>query len=144
MPAPFNNFGASVNYTRLLMNPSSIVMANGSSREMPSLMESPRSMFNASLLWGSGPFSGQISYNRTDRTLISLSSTNRAQDVYYKANGYVDAQFKYMPSKQLSFVVQGKNLGNTRRVRVTGTDQQLLNQEINNGRSFYAGVAMAY
>jgi len=144
LPAPFNNFGASVNYTRLLMNPSSIVMANGSSREMPSLMESPRSMFNASLLWGSGPFSGQISYNRTDRTLISLSSTNRAQDVYYKANGYVDAQFKYMPSKQLSFVVQGKNLGNTRRVRVTGTDQQLLNQEINNGRSFYAGVAMAY
>ncbi|MET0265390.1 MAG: TonB-dependent receptor [Duganella sp.] len=144
LPPPFNNFGASVNLTRLLMNPSSIVMANGSSRQMPSLMESPKSMFNASLLWGSGPFSGQVSYNRTGKTLISLSSTNQAQDVYYKANGYVDAQFKYFPSRQLSFVVQGKNLGNTRRVRVTGTDQQLLNQEINNGRSFYAGVAVVY
>lgn len=144
LPAPFNNFGASVNLTRLLMNPSSIVMANGSSRQMPSLMESPKSMFNASLLWGSGPFSGQVSYNRTSKTLISLSSTNQAQDVYYKANGYVDAQFKYLPSRQLSFVVQGKNLGNTRRVRVTGSNQQLLNQEINNGRSFYAGVAVVY
>nr|WP_315222663.1 TonB-dependent receptor [uncultured Duganella sp.] len=144
LPAPFNNFGASVNYTRLLMRPSSIVMADRSAREMPSLMESPKSMLNASLLWGSGPFSGQLSYNWTDRTLISLSSTNAAQDVYYKANGYVDAQFKYMPSKQVSFVFQGKNLGNTRRVRVTGTDQQLLNQEINNGRGFYAGVTMAY
>jgi len=144
LPAPFNNFGASFNYTRLLMNPSSIVMANGTSRQMPSLMESPKSMLNASLLWGSGPLSGQLSYNRTDKTLIALSSTNAAQDVYYQASGYVDAQFKYMPSKQLAFIFQAKNLGNTRRVRVTGSEQQLLNQEINNGRSFYAGVTMAY
>ena len=144
LPAPFNNFGASANYTRLFMRPSSIVMANRASREMPGLMESPKSMFNASLLWGDGPFSSQLSYNWTDKTLISLSSTNAAQDVYYKASGYVDAQLKYAPSKQLSFVLQGKNLGNTRRVRVTGTDQQLLNQEINNGRSFYAGMAVLY
>lgn len=144
LPAPFNNFGASVNYTRLLMRPSSIVMADRSSRDMPSLMESPKAMLNASLLWGDGPFSAQLSYNWTDKTLISLSSTNAAQDVYYKASGYTDAQFKYMPSKQVALVLQAKNLGNTRRMRVTGTDQQLLNQEINNGRSFYAGVTMAY
>lgn len=144
LPAPFNNFGASLNYTRLLMRPSSIVMADRSSRDMPSLMESPKSMLNASLLWGSGPFSGQLSCNWTGKTLISLSSTSAAQDVYYKASAYVDAQFKYAPSKQVAFVLQGKNLGNTRRVRVTGVDQQLLNQEINNGRGFYAGVTMAY
>lgn len=144
LPAPWNNVGASFNYTRLLMNPSNVTMTDGSPRTMPSLMESPRSICNVSLLWGSGPLSAQLSYNWSGKTLITLSTTNPAQDIYYDAAGYVDMQLRYSASKKLAFVVQSKNLGNTRRVRVTGLAQQLLNQEIENGRALYAGLTFAY
>lgn len=144
LPAPWNQFGASFNYTHLLMDPSNVTMTNGTVRAMPSLMESPRDIGNASLLWGSGPLSAQLSYNWSGKTLIALSTTNPAQDVYYDAAGYVDMQLRYSVSKKLAFVLQGKNLGNTRRVRVTGPSQQLLNQEIENGRALYAGMTFAY
>ena len=85
-----------------------------------------------------------MSYNWSAKTLITLSTTNAAQDVYYKAAGYIDAQFRYSPNKRFAIIVQGKNLDNTRRVRVTGSQQQLLNQEINNGRALYAGMTFAY
>jgi TonB-dependent receptor len=144
LPAPWNDFGAAFNYTRLLMDPASVTMADRSVRAMPSLMESPRTVANASLLWGSGPYSAQLSYNWSGKTLITLSTANAAQDVYYAAAGYIDMQLRFSSSKKLAFVIQGKNLGNTRRVRVTGTAQQLLNQEINNGRALYAGMTFAY
>lgn len=143
LPAPFNQFGATFNLTLLDMNPSSITMGNGTQRQMPSLMESPKSMLNASLLWGTGPYSAQLSYNRTGKTLITLSTTNAAQDVYYKALGTVDAQFAYRYDRHMAFVLQGKNVLNARPTRVTGPGQSLLNQEIDNGRAFFLGMTYA-
>ena len=143
LPAPFNQFGTTFNLMLLAMNPATITMSDGSQRQMPSLMESPRSVANASLLWGSGPLSAQLAYNWTNKTLITLSTTNSAQDVYYKAMGTADAQFAYQLDKRTTFRLQAKNFTNARPTRVTGPNQGLLNQEIDNGRAFFAGVSYA-
>ncbi len=143
LPAPFDQFGATFNLMLLSMHPSTITMGDGSRRQMPSLMESPKSVANLSLLWGGGPFSAQLAYNWTNKTLITLSTTNAAQDVYYKAMGTADAQFAYQLDKRTTFRLQAKNFTNTRPTRVTGPNQGLLNQEIDNGRAFFAGVSYA-
>ena len=59
-PAPFRNFGASFNYTHMWMDPSSVMMSDRSQRQMPRLMESPKSVLNASLLWGGRPIQRPI------------------------------------------------------------------------------------
>lgn len=143
LPWPFNQFGATFNLTLLDMTPSLITMGNGARRRMPSLMESPKSMMNTSLMWGNGPVGAQLSYNRTGKTLITLSTTNSAQDVYYAALGTFDAQLSYRFSQRLGFLVQGKNLTDTKPTRVTGPNQGLLNQQIENGRAFFVGTTYA-
>lgn len=143
LPAPLNQFGASTNLTLLSMNPSTITMSDGRQRQMPSLMESPNMVLNASLLWGTGPLSAQLSYNRTGRTLISLSTSSAVQDVYYGSLGTVDAQLAYRPIGQMAVVLQAKNLTGARPRRVTGPSQGLLNQEIDNGRALFLGVTYA-
>ena len=125
------------------MSPATITMANGSQRQMPSLMESPSAVANMSLLWGSGPFSAQVAYNWTDKTLITLSSTNSAQDVYYKAMGTTDGQLAYRLDKHTTFMLQARNVTDARPTRVTGPNQSLLNQQIDNGRAYFAGVTYA-
>ncbi|MFZ6760452.1 TonB-dependent receptor [Undibacterium sp. Ji50W] len=143
LPAPFNQFGASVNYTIMDMNPSAVTMQNKTQRQMPALLESAKSTANASLLWGNGAISAQLSYNWTGPTLITLSTTNAAQDVYYKAFGTFDSQIKYAYSKQLAIVMQAKNLLNARPGRTTGLQQQLLQQEFDNGRALFLGLTYA-
>lgn len=143
LPAPFDQFGATFNLTLLDMTPSLITMGNGTQRRMPSLIESAKSTMNASLMWGDGPFGAQLSYNRTGKTLITLSTTNSAQDVYYDTLGTFDAQLSYRFDKRLGFVVQGKNLTDARPTRITGPNQGLLNQEFDNGRAFFVGVTYA-
>lgn len=143
LPAPLDQFGASANLTLLSMTPSSITMSDGRQRPMPSLMESPKAVLNASLLWGTGPVSAQLSYNRTGRTLISLSTTSAAQDVYYGSLGTVDTQVAYRFNSRLAVQLQAKNLTDARPRRVTGPSQGLLNQEIDNGRALFLGVTYA-
>ena len=143
LPAPLDQFCASANLTLLSMAPSNITMSDGRQRQMPSLMESPTATLNASLLWGTGPLSAQLSYNRTGRTLISLSTTAAAQDIYYGSLGTVDAQLAYRPVSGLTLLLQAKNLTGARPQRVTGPGQGLLNQQIDNGRALFLGVTYA-
>ena len=140
LPAPFNAFGMAANYTLMDQSPASVRMANGSSRAMPGLQDSPKKIANLSLLWTQSQWSGQLAVNYTGKTLIGLSSTNAAQDVYYAAIKTVDAQLRYQASKSISLSVQAKNLNGSKLRRVTGPDQSLVNQEINNGRSFWIGL----
>ncbi|WP_375575055.1 TonB-dependent receptor [Paracidovorax oryzae] len=143
LPAPFNAFGMAANYTVMAQSPASVRMANGSSRDMPALQDSPKRIANLSLLWGQGDWSGQVAYNYTGKTLISLSNTNAAQDVYYAALKTVDTQLRYRATKEMSLSFQVKNLTSAKLRRVTGPGQSLLNQEIDNGRSFWLGVSYA-
>ncbi|WCM93765.1 TonB-dependent receptor [Acidovorax sp. NCPPB 2350] len=143
LPAPFNAFGVAANYTLMAQSPASVRMANGSSRAMPSLQDSPKRIANLSLLWGQGNWSGQLACNYTGKTLISLSNTNQAQDVYYASLKTVDTQLRYRATQNMSLSFQVKNLTSAKLRRITGPDQSLLNQEIDNGRSFWIGLTYA-
>ncbi|SDZ70422.1 TonB-dependent receptor [Variovorax sp. YR266] len=143
LPAPFNAFGGAANFTLMDQKPASVRMSNGTSRAMPQMQDSPTRMANLALLWGSGAWSGQVAYNYTGKTLTSLSTTNSALDIYYAAIKTVDMQVRYQYSKALSFALQAKNLTGAKLRRVTGPGQSLLNQEIDNGKSYWFGMTYA-
>ncbi|MEA5126430.1 hypothetical protein [Xanthomonas floridensis] len=47
-------------------------------------------------------------------------------------------------SDKLRMTLQGRNLSNARLTRVIGADQQLLREQLDNGRAYYLGVDYAF
>ena len=145
LPAPFNGLGVSVNATWMRQDAASIRMSDGRLRQMQGLQDSPKQLANLSLLWSQGPWSTQLAYKRTGRTMITASSSSAVQDVFVDAVGMVDAQLKFQVSKQIAVLLQGKNLTNAaQQRRLTGPGATLLNQEISNGQSYWLGATWSY
>lgn len=111
---------------------------------LPGLMESPKRSANASLLYDVGPFSARISANYTGAQLISAATDNRVNDRYYDAITSYDAQLAWRLSAQLRLTLQGRNLSNARLTRVIGAEQQLMREQLDNGRAYYLGVDYAF
>jgi TonB-dependent receptor len=145
LPGLLSDFGLSANLTLMDQSAASVRMADNSLRQMPGLQESAKQIANVSLLWGTGPWSGQVAYKRTGRTLLTVSTASAAQDVYIATTAIVDAQLRYALNKDLSVTVQAKNLTDqAQQRRLTGPNGNLFNQEIYNGRSYWVGMAWAY
>ncbi len=144
LPAALAHFGGMFNVTVLNARTSAIQMADGSLRSLPALMESPNRTANASLLYGLGPFSARLSGNYTGKQLISFATDTPVNDRYYDAITTYDLQLAYSFGKHLRMTVQGKNLSNAKLTRVIGLEQQLLREELDNGRAYYLGVDYAF
>ena len=144
LPGGWSNLGAMLNLTVLDPRTAEIQMADGSQRGLPGLMESPKRSANASLLYDVGPFSARISANYTGAQLISAATDNRVNDRYYDAITSYDAQLAWRLSAQLRLTLQGRNLSNARLTRVIGAEQQLMREQLDNGRAYYLGVDYAF
>jgi TonB-dependent receptor len=144
LPGAWSHLGASANLTLLDAQTSNIQMADGSLRTLPALLESPKRSANASLLYDLGPFSARVSANYTGKQLISAATDNRVNDRYYDAITSYDAQLAWRFNPHLRLTVQGKNLSNARLTRVAGLDQELLREQLDNGRAYYLGVDYAF
>ena len=119
-------------------------MANGSMRRLPSLLESPERTFNATLLYQIGKWNAQVSYKHTDPNLVAISTANVVDDRYYRDNDTCDAQLRYTLNRRWSFTVQAKNITGERPARMIGLHQELLREELNNGRSWFGGVTYLF
>lgn len=144
LPGAWSNLGAMFNATLLDPRTADVQMADGSRRALPGLMESPKRSANASLLYDIGLFSARVSANYTGQQLLSAATDNRVNDRYYAAITSYDAQLAWSFSKQLRLTVQGRNLSNARLTRVIGADQQLMREQLDNGRAYYLGVDYAF
>lgn len=140
LPAALAGFGVQSNLTLLNIDTASIVMSDGTQRKLPSLLESPKRTLNATLLYGRGKFSAQVSYKYTAPMLVAISSSNLVEDRFFRANEIYDAQVRYKFSKQWSVTLQAKNFTNNRPTRVIGLQQELLREELDNGRSWFLGA----
>ena len=140
LPGPLSGFGLQTNLTVLKIDTSSILMADGTVRKLPSLLESAKSTFNTTLLYGLGKFSAQVSYKRTGPQLVSIATDSAVNDRFYLANETYDAQLRYKFNARWSVTLQAKNFTNERPTRVIGLRQELLREELDNGRSWFAGV----
>lgn len=144
LPAFLAGFGLQTNLTLLNIDTSSIVMTDGTQRKLPSLLESPRRTFNATLLYGRGKFSAKVSYKYTGPMLAAISSSNLVDDRFFQANEIYDAQISYKFTRQWSGTLQAKNITNNRPTRVIGLRQELLREELDNGRSWFAGITYQF
>lgn len=144
LPGAWSHLGAMANLTLLDPRTAQVQMSDGSLRALPGLMESPKRSANASLLYDIGPFSVRLSANYTGLQLLSAATDNRVNDRYYDAITSYDAQLAWRFTRQLRLTVQGRNLSNARLTRVIGADQQLMREQLDNGRAYYLGVDYAF
>ncbi|MEA9566889.1 TonB-dependent receptor [Xanthomonas sp. WHRI 8932A] len=144
LPGAWSHLGAMANLTVLDPRTADVQMSDGSLRALPGLMESPKRSANASLLYDLGRFSARVSANYTGLQLLSAATDNRVNDRYYDAITSYDAQLAWRFTSKLRMTVQGRNLSNARLTRVIGADQQLMREQLDNGRAYYLGVDYAF
>lgn len=144
LPHPLDGLGFSANITLLDPTPPSIVMANGTRRQLSSLSESADVVGNVRAFYTIGSITVQGAWNHLSPLLITTSTTDPTQDVRYKASDIFDAQIRVKLSRALTIVAQGKNLSDNRPTRVTGPAFGLLSEELINGRAYYIGALVRF
>lgn len=145
LPGLLRYFGVSANATLIDFDAPSIQMADGVTyRRLPQLVESSRSIVNAAIFYTYGPFTGEVAYNHTGKQPISFDRTNAVNDQWYRATDIVDAQLSYRIRPGVAARLQAKNIFATDNQKVVGPDQSLNYSLLDNGRSYYAGLAFAF
>ncbi len=144
LPHPLDGLGLSANVTLLKPTAPSVMMANGTRRQLSSLVESANVVGNVRAFYTIGPVTVQGAWNHLSPLLLTVSTTDPTQDVRYKASDLFDAQIRVKLSPALTIVAQGKNLSDNRPTRVTGPAFNLLSEELENGRAYYIGALVRF
>ncbi|GGB71913.1 TonB-dependent receptor [Blastomonas aquatica] len=135
-----DGFGVTGNMTFLDGTPLSIEMTDGTMRRLPGLVEQADRIANVTAFYTSNRFSAQVAYNYKSSTLIQISTSATALDRSLDESHVLDAQLRFAITPRISLIAQAKNLTNNRPTRLTGPFQELLREEIDNGRGYFAGV----
>ncbi len=144
LPRPLDGLGIAANVTLLNPTPPSVIMTNGSTRRLSSLVESANVVGNVRAFYTIGPVTVQGAWNHLSPLLLTVSTTDPTQDVRYKASDIFDAQVRVRLSRTITVVAQGKNLSDNRPTRVTGPGFNLLSEELENGRAYYIGSVFRF
>ncbi|MCU6455553.1 TonB-dependent receptor [Sphingomonas sp. A2-49] len=144
LPRPLDGLGLSANLTLLNPTAPSVMMANGTRRQLASLVESADVVGNVRVFYTVGPVTVQGAWNHLSPLLLTVSTTDPTQDVRYKASDLFDAQVRVKLSRALTIVAQGKNLSDNLPTRVTGPAFNLLSEELANGRAYYIGALVRF
>ena len=75
---------------------------------------------------------------------ISFDTNNAVNDQWWAGIGTLDAQVVYKFDENIFFRVQAKNLLDGRPQKVVGPDQELDYSTLENGRSYYVGIGVAF
>lgn len=132
LPAPLDNLGVSGNLTFLDGETTSL---DGSTLDRR--IRQADFIANASIFYNTGDFEARLAYNFTDDFLLLA---NRAEDSFEQ----LDASMRYYWGDNLVFSVEGRNLTNSRRRQLTGSNLDLLFGETILGRQFHFGVTYRY
>lgn len=139
LPGWLQGLGASANFTWIDTD-ASIVMANGSLREVDMLTQQPSRLMNVSIFYRNGGFESRLSYARTGRNYQTLSTATPVEDILLKPFDQLDLQLRYRYNRHLQFVLEGRNLLNEDAENTFAWfgEEREINQH---GRGFWAGVS---
>jgi iron complex outermembrane recepter protein len=138
LPAPLDNLGISANAAIL---DGEMTLANG--LELDSRIRQADFTANLSLFYNTDKFEARIAYNYADAFPIGLSETagfTRVDDSFEQ----IDASLRYYLSDNFVLSVEGRNLTESRRRQLTGSNLDLLFGETILGRQFHFGVTYRY
>lgn len=144
LPGPLAGLGVSANVTLLTTDNTSIRMNDGSLRELRGLVEQADTTGNVSLLYELGRFRAQLAYNYTGRMLWTVATDAGPNDRSIGPVNVFDLQASYRLRTNLTLVGQAKNLTNNRPTRLQGPNQELLKDELDNGRAYFVGFSWRY
>lgn len=138
LPAPLDNFGISANATFL---DGQMTLANG--LELDRRIRQADFTTNVSIFYNTDAFEARVAYNYTDDFPIILNETNgftRADDSFEQ----FDASMRYYWGDNVILSLEGRNLSNSRRRQLTGSNLDLLFGETILGRQFHFGATYRY
>lgn len=92
---------------------------------------------NLAVFYNTGKFETRVAYNYSDGFLLR---TNRAEDSFEQ----IDASARYYLNDNFVLSLEGRNLTNSRRRQLTGSNLDLLFGETIIGRQIHAGITYKY
>jgi TonB-dependent receptor len=111
LPGFLKHFGVYANYTYTESKAKGIADEDGNERKDVSLPGTAPHMFNGSLSWENGRFSGRASVNFTSDYLDELGS-DEFNDTYYDKQLFLDINASLKITKNLRIFAEAKNLTN--------------------------------
>ena len=129
LPAPFDNFGVSANYSYV---------------DAPSITGISKNSYNATLYYETKTWGGRVSASHRDKWFSGYSdNVMSASTRGFEASTYVDAAFFYNVNEKLQFTVNGINLTNQKDTQFWGQNEYLYNQT-QSGTTYMVGLSYKF
>ena len=129
LPAPFDNFGISANYSYV---------------DAPSITGISKNSYNATLYYETKAWGGRVSMSHRDKWFSGYSdSVMSASTRGFQASTYVDAAFFYNVSERLQVSLNGINLTNQKDTQFWGQNEYLYNQN-QSGATYMVGLSYKF
>lgn len=142
LPAPFDGFGASANYTRL-DGRWNVVLSDGTPRIVDGLRNQPRWLANFRLSYAKGPVQINLDWRARGRTFTGTFATTPPGDHWIAPYKQLDLSAHYKFSKKFMVYASARNLTDEDWSQTTGLDDSVL-YSVNPGRSYWLGVQFKY
>jgi TonB-dependent receptor len=136
LPPPFDGFGIDMNVTKIS---SDVTIPTRRNDDLP-FFRQPESIYNVTLFYERGRFSGRIAWNRVDEQLYTLGS-NILNDVYRLPREQYDLQLRYRITENFALSGSVRNLTREKEqfsygVRSLMRTSQLLERDYKIGLEF--------
>ncbi len=134
LPAPFDGFGTSLNYTFVSSDAEFVNPASGATFDIPGLS---RDTFNAVVFYEKGPFSGRVAYNRRSSFLERVAGFS-ANPEFVDAYSQWDASMSWDIDDRYTVTLEGINLTES-NVRKYSSIEERMRYVNATGRRFQVG-----
>ena len=139
LPAPFDGFGGSVNYTRMSADDVGLFnQLNGEELPFPSQSENS---YNLTAFYETDMWSVRLAYNYRDEYLASPADRS-GNPVFVDDSGYLDAKIVYNVTENLRLYADGRNL--TGEVKTYTAGPHRLSDLQWSGREYAVGVTYQF
>jgi iron complex outermembrane recepter protein len=143
LPGPLADFGVSTNFT-YIDGVVDVTGAGGVFLRESRLLQQPKTIFNASLFYNSGPFEARVTYARSSEFLTSLATLATAdQDREDRPYDQWDVTARFNLNDNIQLTAEARNIANkTRSNYQTAIGGDVLRDFNIYGRTFFVGVAV--
>lgn len=141
LPAPFDGFGAQVNYTYSDATQVGLFSPLDGA-ELPQIGQSKHS-FGIIGYYDKGPLNARVAYQYRSDFLVSPFD-REGNSVFEDAGGYLDASIRYDLTRNAEIYVEGKNLTNETQRRTAGESDVRLTEFGWYGRRYFIGARIRY
>jgi iron complex outermembrane recepter protein len=143
LPGPLADFGVSTNFTYI----DGVVDVTGTGGVLlrkSRLLQQPKTIFNASFFYNSGPFEARVTYARSSEFLTSLATLATAdQDREDRPYDQWDVTARFNLNDNIQLTAEARNIANkTRSNYQTAIGGDVLRDFNIYGRTFFVGVAL--